>query len=65
MAWKRVADMKHEYLPQVVIAKDFDSAWAEYLEKYNECNPQAYLDELQQEVYRRIKIVTGVDESGN
>ena len=63
MAWKKAADIKHEYLPQVVIAKDFDTAWEEYLGKYNECNPQAYLDELQQEVYRRIEIVTGVDES--
>lgn len=28
MAWNKIGEIKHEYLPQVVMAKDFDAAWA-------------------------------------
>ena len=31
MAWNKIGEIKHEYLPQVVMAKDFDAAWAEYM----------------------------------
>ena len=27
VAWNKIADVKHEQLPQVVMAKDFDAAW--------------------------------------
>ena len=27
MAWNKIGEIKHEYLPQVVMAKDFDAAW--------------------------------------
>lgn len=32
MAWNKIGEIKHEYLPQVVMAKDFDAAWAEYMD---------------------------------
>ena len=35
MAWNKIGEIKHEYLPQVVMAKDFDAAWAEYMDAYN------------------------------
>ena len=46
MAWNKIAEIKHEYLPQVVMAQDFDTAWAEYMEAYNSCNPEAFIGEL-------------------
>ena len=38
MAWNKIGEIKHEYLPQVVMAKDFDAAWAEYMDAYNSCD---------------------------
>ena len=31
MAWTKIGEVKHEQLPQVVMAKDFDKAWATYM----------------------------------
>lgn len=50
-----IDEIKHEYLPKVVMSSDFSSAWDEYMNVYNECNPQAYMSELQTEVDRRIE----------
>lgn len=50
----RMTEVKHEYLPKLVMADNFDTAWTNYMKVYNECNPQSYLDELQTEVYRRV-----------
>lgn len=46
MAWNKIGEIKHEYLPQVVMAKDFDAAWAEYMDAYNSCDPGAFIGEL-------------------
>ena len=46
-------NVKHEYLPAVVMSSDFDSAWAEYMEAYKErCDVDAYLDALTEEIRR-------------
>ena len=42
-------------LPKVVMAEDFDSAWDTYMDKYNACNPQDFLDELQTELDTRLE----------
>ena len=55
MAWTKMGEVKHEYLPKVVMASDFDSAWEEYMGVYNNCNPQAFIDEMQAELDRRIE----------
>lgn len=55
MAWNKIAEIKHEYLPQVVMAQDFDTAWAEYMEAYNSCNPEAFIGELQTELNKRME----------
>ncbi len=53
-------EVKHEYLPKVVIADDFDAAWEEYLKVYYErCDIEAYLNELTAEVQRRIDVAEG------
>lgn len=55
MAWAMMGEVKHEYLPKVVMASDFESAWEEYMGVYNECNPQAFVDEMQAELDRRME----------
>lgn len=54
MAWTKMSEIKHEYLPKVVMASDFEGAWEEYMEVYNGCNPQAFVDEMQAELDRRM-----------
>jgi putative aldouronate transport system substrate-binding protein len=54
-AWTKMGELKHEYLPKVVMASDFEAAWTEYLGVYEKCNPQAFLSEVQQEVDKRIQ----------
>ena len=55
MAWTKMGEIKHEYLPKVVMAEDFDKAWDEYMKVYEGCNPQAFLDEMQEELERRME----------
>ena len=55
MAWNKIAEIKHEYLPQVVMAKDFGAAWAEYMDAYNSCDPGAFIGELQTELDKRME----------
>ncbi|MBP9997514.1 MAG: extracellular solute-binding protein [Lachnospiraceae bacterium] len=54
VAWTKMGECKHEWLPKVVMTADFDSTWNEYMAAYEECNPQAFLDEMQEELDRRI-----------
>ena len=55
MAWNKIGEIKHEYLPQVVMAKDFDAAWVEYMDAYNSCDPGAFIGELQTELDKRME----------
>lgn len=55
MAWAKIGEIKHEYLPKVVMAKDFDSAWDDYMKAYQKCKPQDFLDEMQTELDRRMQ----------
>lgn len=55
MAWTKIGEIKHEYLPKVVMAKDFDKAWDEYMDAYNKCKPEDFLSEMQTELDRRMK----------
>lgn len=50
----RMEEIKHKWLPQVIMADDFDAAWEAYMEEYNTCDPQIYYKMLQQEVDRRV-----------
>ena len=37
-----MGEVKHQYLPRVVMADDFETAWEEYLVEYNGTNPQDF-----------------------
>ncbi len=47
VAWAKMGEIKHEYLPKVVMAADFDAAWDEYMGAYNACKPEDFLAEMQ------------------
>ena len=53
-AWIRMGQVKHEWLPRLVMSTDFDEEWEQYMRDYNECDPQAFLDEMQEELDRRV-----------
>ena len=53
VAWVKMGETKHEWLPKVVMASDFESTWNDYMDAYNACNPQDFLDEMQEELDRR------------
>lgn len=53
VAWTRMGEVKHEWLPKVVMADSFDSAWDEYMKNYQAANPQDFLAEMQEELDRR------------
>ena len=52
--YQAIGQTKHEYLPQVVKAKNFDSMWSEYMEAYEEADPEGFLNAAQEEVDRRL-----------
>ena len=47
--------VKHKWLPQVIMAEDFETAWEQYMEAYDSCNPEIYYRMLQLEVEKRVK----------
>ena len=53
VAWVKMGETKHEWLPKVVMASDFESTWNDYMAAYEACNPQDFLDEMQAELERR------------
>lgn len=56
VAWTKIGETKHEWLPKVVMSSNFDGTWADYMKAYDACNPQAFLDEMQVELDRRANL---------
>lgn len=53
-------EVKHEYLPKVIMADDFESAWQDYMNVLNErVDMKCYEDALTAEVQRRIDVANG------
>lgn len=53
-AWQSMGEVKHKYLPEVVMSKDFENAWKSYMSTYESVNPQDFLNAAQEEVNRRM-----------
>ncbi len=53
-AWTMMSEIKHQYLPKVVMADDFEAGWEEYMQVYNDCHPEDFVSEMQTELDRRI-----------
>lgn len=54
VAWTKMGEVKHEWLPKVVMSADFDSAWSDYMNAYEGCKPEDFLSEMQEELDRRV-----------
>ncbi len=50
----RMDAVKHEWLPQIIMADDYETAWQSYMQAYANCEPELYFDELQKELDLRI-----------
>ena len=55
VAWTKMGETKHEYLPKVVMSKDFEKGWSEYMDVYKQCKPEDFLAEMQTELDKRIE----------
>ena len=53
-AWRLMENCKHQYLPRVVMADNFEMAWNIYLKAYSYCKPEDFINEMQIELDRRI-----------
>ncbi len=54
-AWAQMTEIKHQYLPKVVMADDFEKGWDEYMKVYEGCKPEDFVAEMQEELERRIE----------
>jgi putative aldouronate transport system substrate-binding protein len=54
-AWAKMGEIKHQYLPKVVMADDFEKGWDEYMGVYEECKPEDFISEMQAELERRME----------
>lgn len=53
-------EVKHEYLPKVIMANDFEAAWAEYMKVLNDrVDMEVYEKAITEEVRRRVAISEG------
>ncbi len=55
VVWKEMTALKQSWLPQVVMADDFEATWAQYQQAYNNISPQIFFDDMQLELERRIQ----------
>ena len=53
---KKINEVKHKYMPLMVMSDDFEKTWDEYNKAYNQVEPQIYFDELTAEVRRRCGV---------
>ena len=54
LAWQRMGECKHEWLPKLVIGSDFEESWNDYLKAYKDCNAEDFINEAQEEVEKRL-----------
>ncbi len=54
IAWQKMGEVKHEWLPKIVMSNNFESDWNSYLAAYAECKPEDFLAEAQAEVDARL-----------
>lgn len=50
---KQINELKHQYLPKIVMSENFDNSWKDYVDAYGKINSQVYFDDLTKEVHRR------------
>ena len=53
LVWKKMDQVKREYLPRLVMTEDFDSIWEKYMECYESVHPEIFFAEMQKVVDER------------
>lgn len=48
-------EVKHVWLPQIIMTQDYEAAWEEYMAAYKACSPEIYYRALQEELERRTQ----------
>lgn len=56
VAWTKMGEVKHEWLPKVVMSDSFDFTWSDYMTAYEGCAPEDFLAEMQTELDRRASL---------
>ena len=56
-AYMMIQELKHQYLPQLILANDFDATWQKYETEYKGTYADDFIEELQEEVDRLYAIV--------
>ena len=54
IAWQKMGETKHYWLPKVVMSADFETDWAAYMDAYNAVHPEDFLAEAQAEAEKRL-----------
>ena len=47
-------DLQRRYLPDVIMADDFETTWAEYIQRYDGIRWEAYLEEVNSQIKKRM-----------
>ena len=47
MAFAQMGDLKHEWLPKVIMADNFDKSYADYMDAYSAIKPEDFIAEMQ------------------
>ena len=48
VAWTKMGEVKHEWLPKVVMSADFDGMWTDYMSAYEAVSPEDFIAEMQE-----------------
>ena len=54
IAHAQIGECNHEWLPKIIMSKNFDSAWDQYTKAYDACKPSLFLNDMQKELDRRV-----------
>ncbi len=54
VAWSKMGECKHQWLPTIIMSRDFESDWKAYIKAYEECDPEDFLEAAQMEVDMRM-----------
>ena len=57
--WVQMGELKHEWLPRVVMSDNFDSEWDNYMAAYGKLGVETFLEAANAEIQRRIDVANG------
>ena len=52
--WDQMNRVKRDYLPRVIMTDDFDGVWRQYMQSYENCQPEIFFAQMQRELERRV-----------